>query len=175
MIAATPNLVHADVQPWLIGRGGWTWCEPHRGEHFRRCDYCGCIHPDDLVAEPNWSPEWADRKYGWPHKFYIHIPDRSGLLDVVGSSNGDESPGDNWKRVYDLTDTEREACDKYHLDTPDMWVLLKVRTVHFAKFYTQHLADPAIGQDAKNAIHRIGGLTFEFLNDGRVSWRPWAA
>lgn len=31
--------------------GGWVWSEPARGEHFRRCSFCGCIHLEDLAAE----------------------------------------------------------------------------------------------------------------------------
>jgi hypothetical protein len=31
--------------------GGWHWKDPRGAEHFRRCSYCGSIHPEDLAAE----------------------------------------------------------------------------------------------------------------------------
>ena len=31
--------------------GGWSWREPRGAEHFRRCSFCGSIHPEDLAAE----------------------------------------------------------------------------------------------------------------------------
>lgn len=41
-------------------------------EHWH-CSFCGSLHPSDLVtllkAGATLSP--ADRKYGWPHKFYV--------------------------------------------------------------------------------------------------------
>lgn len=53
------------------------WREPGNAAHqtFRSCAYCGSIHPADLAAELRAHPnagtlEMADRKYGWPHKFY---------------------------------------------------------------------------------------------------------
>ena len=45
-----------------------------RGGSTRHCDYCGSLHPEDLAkylregTVTRLSP--ADRKYGWPHKFY---------------------------------------------------------------------------------------------------------
>lgn len=74
--------------------GGWSWREPDRGEHFRRCSYCGAIHPEDLVAEPEWTPRWADPKYGWPHKFYVDVANREPeALFVTGGNTGAEATG----------------------------------------------------------------------------------
>jgi hypothetical protein len=46
-------------------------------------------------------------------------------------------------------------------------------TLH-AKFYTIHLADPAISGEAKDAIQRASGLKFTFTDDGRVGWERYA-
>lgn len=42
-------------------------------EIFRRCSYCGSIHPEDLirVLSEDAKLEGSDWKYGWPHKFYV--------------------------------------------------------------------------------------------------------
>jgi hypothetical protein len=42
---------------------------------YRECEYCGSIHPSDLV-DLFWKHDTlkiggSDWKYGWPHKFYI--------------------------------------------------------------------------------------------------------
>lgn len=166
------NPVHADA-PKMMGADNWSWDKPRHGEHFRRCDYCGSINPDDLVAEPTWHADWADRKYGWPHKFYVDIPDRKGELDCVDSTNSAVRPSfGDWKRVADLTPAERKACSEWVLAS-QTWVQLAVRSSHHAKFYTEHLQDPAISAETKDAIHRISGLEFEWMLDGRVGWRPY--
>lgn len=42
-----------------------------------RCSYCGSIRPRDLVEAIEQGRatgvEWADLKYGWPHKMYLEI------------------------------------------------------------------------------------------------------
>lgn len=165
-----PEPVHGgEADRW----GGWAWREPHRGEHYRTCSYCGCIHPEDLAAEDGWRAEWADRKYGWPHKFYVSLPSRNpDQLFVTGASTGNDRPtyAGHWMRPNDIpadviTDGWRDLSETYP------WVCIGTRPTHHAKFYTVHLADPRIDPDALGTIQRISGLRFHF-QDGRVSWEP---
>lgn len=157
------------------------WREPMHGEHYRTCDYCGSIHPDDLAAEPTWVAEWADRKYGWPHKFYINIVNRTPeRLFVLGSSSRPVAPAapyTNWKHVADLNEEELAVLDReYPADSvyrPKGSVLLGTRRAHHAKFYTVHYKDLAISDETKETIQRISGLKFTWLDDGRVQWGPW--
>lgn len=181
-MADSADLVHPESQArW----GGWSWSEPFRGEHFRRCSYCGSVNPDDLAAEPTWRAEWADRKYGWPHKFYVGIPNRDpDALFVVSSTNGpdphtavhvalaeaDRQPGHGWFAVGDLTAEQRAICERDGWGLQNTtYVLFGTRANHFGKFYTIHLADLAVSPEVKRAIERGAGLHFEF-RDGRVSW-----
>lgn len=78
------------------GKTTWSKCEVcrkrmgnrHHGNPWRTCVYCGSIHPADLLnmQEPSMmrsidlgsgppldipNVEWADWKYGWPHKLYL--------------------------------------------------------------------------------------------------------
>lgn len=165
----TDPVHRADAERW----GGWKWRDPDRGEHFRRCSYCGSIHPEDLVAEPAWHAEWADMKYGWPHKFYIEIPNRDpGRLYVISSANHASSGLTHYR---DLAREQRRAVrrDGYLRGTTwggrDHYYGIGTRSTHFAKFYTVHLADPKIPIEVKEAIFRIGGKRFVF-DDGRVRW-----
>lgn len=223
--------------------GGWRWRKPERGEHFRRCSFCGSIHPEDLAAEqagddicrvcakhgweacfrnqqPPWvngderaavlaqvSPEeraqveaqapahsyspggwwasWADQKYGWPHKFYVEglsNRDTGALFVVAVQSGGQARPpepaagkdGIGWVAFADLTRQQRKIAER------DGWVARQAdhsafyqfgtRTSHFAKFYTVHLADPAISGAAKETIQRVCGLRFEWSGDGQIRW-----
>lgn len=175
------NPVHAGA--WgasgaILQKSGWSWREPRGPEHFRRCSYCGCINPEDLVAEKGWHAEWADQKYGWPHKFYVTIPDKLGKLDWLGGSTGEMSDTEverwGYKRVADLTEEEREACERVRVNL-DMYKVVRVavRATHRAKFYTEHLQDPDISDEVKDEIHRRCGLVFEWLEGGRVRWHPY--
>lgn len=173
MSTDTPDPVHGqEAERW----GGWSWREPSRGEHFRRCTYCGSIHPEDLAAETEWRAEWADAKYGWPHKFYVPVTSRNPEQRfVTGASPSEERPGysGEWVRSDEIpndviTDGWGDLYDHYN------WVCVGTRPTHHAKFYTVHLADPRIAPEALETIQRVSGLRFRF-QDGRVSWEPAGA
>lgn len=63
---------------------------------FRCCSYCGSIHPLDLLRymeRGQADVSGSDWKYGWPHKFYVDVPNpHEGVLVQVGSRwhNGEE-------------------------------------------------------------------------------------
>ena len=165
--------------------GGWDWREPTRGEHFRRCSFCGSISPEDLAAESAWRADWADRKYGWPHKFYVDIVNRNaGALFVIsGRSDATQGPyapgGEKWTPPEpgliaweDLTPEQLAIAERDGWQRTD-YVRFGTRASHFGKFYTVHLADLRVSQDVKDTIQRTGGLRFTWLDDGRVSWQAW--
>jgi hypothetical protein len=206
--------------PFVYGTS-WEWREPAHGEHFRRCNYCGSIHPDDLAAEQpgtgcgfdgcpaphdpladlhypmpgtdqtadghrfvetGWRAQWADRKYGYPHKFYVDVVNRDPeRLYVLGSANhivkADEPGYANWQLVADLGEAGRAALDRdyppgHEKYRPTGSVLLGTRPVHNAKFYTMHLADHAISEETKDKIAEVSGLRFRFFDRGRIGWEP---
>lgn len=169
-----PTEIHPDAARW----GGWHWAEPRHGEHFRRCSFCGSIHPDDLAAEPVWEPQWSDMKYGWPHKFYVPIPNRDpGRLYIVASTHGPATPSGSfdWVAWDNLTPEQLEIAHRQGHGTgrfdPPTWVAFGTHADHFGKFYSIHLADDTISDAVKIDIFRRSGLVFTFSDEGRVSWR----
>lgn len=179
----------------LDAQGGWTWKAPRYGEHFRRCSYCGSIHPQDLVREIGWHAEWADQKYGWPHKFYVTLQPTAKNAELLVSRASTSSPTEHelepgWVRARDLTNEQLIAL---HLDGKGSWADLvheveadkageRFHAYRFgtqgqypihAKFYTEHLADQSIPATTRARIHRRCGLVFKFLDDGRVRWSPY--
>jgi hypothetical protein len=152
----------------------WTWRDASRGEHFRRCSYCGTIHPEDLVAAMGngMHADWADRKYGWPHKFYIDVPNQDAdRLFVVSRTNFDTTDR-GYTKGDELAPELRavaEQDDGWGEFRPDAWYQFTTRRTHHAKFYTAHLADPAITDEMKERIYAFGGLRFTF-EDGQVRW-----
>lgn len=165
------DLVHrGEAERW----GGRSWRDPSRGEHFRRCSYCGCVHPDDLAAETNVRVHWADMKYGWPHKFYVDIPNRDPDRQFVISSAIHQPRDGQWLTVADADSTLEEVLERGGYGEGSKYrpqfVQLGTRKNHYGKFYTAHLADPAIGPDTKAVIEQLGGLRFKFAQDGRVTW-----
>lgn len=165
------SVVHPEASQPPFRLDGWTWCDPFRGEHFRRCSFCGSIHPDDLAAEPAWRAHWADRKYGWPHKFYVDVPNRAPEAEfVLGASH---TPGPGYVARDDLTDDQLAVVRRDGFDRGDGWLYVHfgTRAAHHAKFYTVHLADPDLSADSKKAIERVAGLAFEFTGS-QVRWSP---
>lgn len=115
---------------------------------------------------------WADRKYGYPHKFYVENlrsrePER---LYVITASSASEPPqGGNyqWFRYEDLP---AGAVTAGWRPGDGKWFGLGTRETHHAKFYTDHLADPSVPDEAREKIHQACGLRFYFTDDGRMSW-----
>lgn len=168
--------VHPEASTPRIG--GWAWSGPVRGEHFRRCSYCGSIHPDDLAAEERWSAQWADRKYGWPHKFYVDIPNRQpSALSAISRTNYAPTGRERdhgWIATADLTEEHWAILDRDGWTPPDgpdghYW-LFGTKPFHHAKFYTVHLRDNALSPATKRAIEQRCGLEFSFDGD-RVAWQ----
>lgn len=151
----------------------WTWRDDMRdGEHFRRCSFCGSINPEDLAAEAGyWRAEWADRKYGWPHKFYVQIPNREpDRLFLMGTTNSAESNGPSWLLVDGLTEEQRAIVGDHDL-TRVTQVLFGTRPYHHAKFYTTHLQDETIAPESLLRIQTVSNVVFNF-SGGLVSWKP---
>lgn len=189
----------------VCGQAGWDACfrsqRPHWFERAMESGELAGVSPEELALMEARHPahsydpggayaSWADRKYGWPHKFYVERlksrePER---LHVIGSHRpakegpyapGGEhytppqemTPGLRWVPPSEIPEgtvtggwRDLEECDLVGLGT---------RPHPFAKFYTVHLKDPAIGQDVKGAIGRASGLRLTWLDDGRVQWERW--
>lgn len=137
---------------------------------LRACEYCGSMHPADVAAaiRAGAKGEWADWKYGWPHKSYFQgIPNpHAGMLESRASQNfppGELEAGKFRKveRGYDPVTGELA----YH------WVEVGTPAAEktYGKFYSIHLLD-ATPED-RETIEQHLGLRFEFYNDGKsVRW-----
>lgn len=152
--------------------GGWHWRDPSRGQHFRTCSYCGSIHPEDLAAETDWSPSWADQKYGYPHKVYASIPNRQpdALFCIGAGSSPGYSPA--WTEADQLTTEQRAIIERDGMGLDYGSYLFGTRPTHHAKLYTVHLADPAIPAEARDKVQQASGLMFTF-QDGTIGWQAY--
>lgn len=160
--------------------GGWHWRSPSHGEHYRTCSYCGSINPVDLMEEPNWTAQWADQKYGFPHKWYADIPNRTPAQRfAISACHGEEpynlvhvSDKDAWIRASEIPeDVNTEGWRDIENDY--QWVLLGTRAYHNAKFYTRHYTDPIIPTEVKEDLMRRSGLRIDFTAT-EVRWAPWS-
>lgn len=180
--------VHTDQHALRFGPTHWR--ASRYGETFRTCSYCGSINPVDLVRKPEWFASWADRKYGYPHKFYVEgfanaDPDR---LFVLGTAYNTDMPsrgvdgGIEWHRTSKLPAHLRKvAKSEGYLDRVKLgmrepeWLGFGKRALLFAKFYTEHFKDTRISDEVKDAIMRRSGLWIEFDADGpgSVAWHNY--
>jgi hypothetical protein len=114
------------------------------------------MHPSDVAAaiRAGAQGQWADMKYGWPHKAYFAaIPNpHAGLLESRESAN--YKAHDDWIQV-----------DENHWQAPGK----PASSTTDGKFYTIHLMD-ATPED-RETIESHLGLKFVFTDDGKVSWR----
>src|SRR5574340_986440 len=144
----------------LIGEGMWTdgrvpWDDAETPDlekndsrrttgRLRNCGYCGSMHPADVAAaiKAGAKGEWADMKYGWPHKSYFEgIPNpHAGLLEARSFSN---QPKDGYIQMPD--GLWREPGTPASVTT-------------YGKFYTVHLMD-ATPED-RAVIEKHLGLHF---------------
>lgn len=123
-------------------------------EPLRTCGYCGSIHPHDLLIalERGAILSGSDWKYGWPHKFYINIPNPYGdeQAEIGGKSYWDDKKGE---RVYEPT---YGAAGDY-----------------YAKWYNQHLLDAGFDDEALATLFErlmvASGIEFR-LNEGKLQY-----
>lgn len=137
---------------------------------LRACQYCGSMHPADVAAaiRAGAKGNWADFKYGWPHKAYFDgIPNpHAGMLEVraFSSSKSERYPREVREPRYDEKTGERIADRVSYTEEPQP----ATATTH-GKFYTVHLKD-ATPEDRKTIELHLG-LAFEFTETG-VGWKP---
>lgn len=148
-------MFHDGLVPWEES----TPPDIEKGEEYwtgriRACAYCGSMHPADIAnaIRAGAQGEWADRKYGWPHKAYFtNIPNPfAGMLEIRGSAN---FLCDGW-------------CDmgNGHSHAPAEPAEEKMT----GKFYSVHLLDACL--EDRDIIEKHLGLHFVFRDDGGVSW-----
>lgn len=139
---------------------------------LRACDYCGSMHPADVAAAivAGATGEFADWKYGWPHKTYFDgIPNpHVGMIESrAGNSHPPQAEIDagKWIRVrIGFNSTTGEPMYSYRdAGKP------AAPTTH-GKFYSIHLQDATA--EERDIIQQHLGLVFTF-EDGRVRWRKW--
>jgi hypothetical protein len=124
-----------------------------------------------------WYASWADQKYGWPHKFYvegIRNRDPKSLSVVSATTHLEGARGllgsAPWVLKENLTKEQKHVIEDDGMGGDYAAYQFAHRDNHFAKFYTEHLHDPAIDPEVIETIERIAGLHFEWLEDGRVAW-----
>lgn len=138
--------------------GPVVWRDPERarepyGEDFRRCSYCGSIHPEDLLRHlrAGASPHGADWKYGWPHKFYVE-----GVPNLLAGKT--VRCGTAFKRA-----------DGKDFEEPIMGAA--PATVH-VKWYNEHLLDEGYDEATRAELIEAlaaSGIRFEIV-DGRLRY-----
>lgn len=158
---------HGENAPYIGRRPVWrqgddpkqkapvcTWCG---GQHwgpirtYRTCEYCGCIHPEDLLdaLKAGATLGGSDWKYGWPHKFYVDaIPNPYPDFPIVIGSRSEGGV---------------KTCDAPQPAGP----LLR------GKWYNEHLIDirdlPLFAELRDLITHRAG-IYFDF-KDGELVYR----
>lgn len=118
----------------------------YEGRPFRTCNYCGSIHPEDLLKaiEAGGIMHSSDWKYGWPHKFYVKdIPNPlEGMKIKVGS--------------------ESKMVDEKRVET-ELWGMAGKHT--WAKFYSKHLKDFDVETFNKLVTHIFKFTGVQFARD----------
>lgn len=147
---------------WPDGRVPWEDAIAPDLEHgrfagqLRACPYCGSMHPSDVydALKHGAKGSWADWKYGWPHKAYFTgVPNpHAGLLE---SRSGSSSPVEGWVQV-----------NEHYWRDPGK----PASATTTGKFYSVHLKDATF--EEKALIEEHLGITFDFTDDGQLSWRP---
>lgn len=151
-----PTCHTVDVSPFARAEH-MVWRPPDTGIRelpYRTCGYCGSIHPEDLLTVLQSGAELggSDWKYGWPHKFYLRVPNpnRDAITEVGSSSSVEDG-----KRV----------------ETP---IMGRAGDFH-AKWYNQHLNDEGYSEAARRALlealARHSGIVFSFDAEGRLMYR----
>lgn len=154
-----PTCHDADYQAKRFGPQRWERRAPDArnpdGEPFRRCSYCGSIHPEDFIAAIDAGAQLggSDWKYGWPHKFYlmnIPNPNKDRQAEIGGISQWDEAT------QASVFTASYGAEGNFH-----------------AKWYNVHLQDAYDDEARARILARIKAashIEFAFDADGRMKY-----
>lgn len=154
---------------------GWmSWRSGRDGEHFRRCPHCGSLHPEDMAeaVRAGSKLELADMKYGWPHKFYLDVPNRNPDRRVIVSTTNAAVPeGEGWVKVrpWHHWRLKREGWGGWP-EHRGHHLRFGTRPNHYGKFYTVHLCDDWVPQEIRDLVQERTGIKIEPAPDGRVKW-----
>lgn len=163
---------------------GWFGPDPTKepyGQTFRTCFYCGSIHPYDLLRAMMAHPvalERTDRKYGYPHKFYVEgIPNplagKPVSLVSTSASTYHYPDFDAFKKAHPESDGWCNHTQKPHETHPEITSFRAeqkspAHATSHAKFYTKHIAD--VEGDKRTAlieaIQKRTGIIFSITDDG---------
>jgi hypothetical protein len=170
--------------------GNYSWSSPRSPEEdtgwggmrsareWWACGYCGSMHPQELAAAIRLGAtvNWADAKYGWPHKVYVKAPNRyvghgeiRGGVTYCGRPPQSEIDAGKWERYQDGFNRDTgEPTYSYRTPLPDP---TPAGEHTWGKFYTLHLQDAEPADRA--VIERAMGLRFTFDGDS-VRWERFA-
>jgi hypothetical protein len=154
-----------------------------RGETFRTCFYCGSIHPEDLLKalDAGGKLGGSDWKYGWPHKFYVDVPnpEPDRLFEMGGETRWTDNPCPRCcdaagavKPEYASPEVDRcGSCyghRKERVHTPHM----STRETLHAKWYNEHLQDEGYDPEAFDAVvvalEKHAGIRFDLVPDPKI-------
>jgi hypothetical protein len=79
-----------DTDPGTLRYRPIYWLAPTGSRDYRRCSYCGSMHPEDLlrILTANGEKlEMAAMKFGWPHKFWTEAYERFLTLHLLDASD----------------------------------------------------------------------------------------
>lgn len=112
---------------------------------FRHCSYCGSLHPEDLITalKAGATMHGSDWKYGWPHKFYVTVPNTIagkvvGMGGSSGGSIGPDTPGAVWESTCAHADCGERTRAHGYWTVPFME---PAPATCQSKFYNTHLDD----------------------------------
>lgn len=160
--------------PWREAKAPDTTAPGMAVGQLRSCAYCGSMHPADVAAaiRAGAKGHWADFKYGWPHKAYFDgIPNPHAGMREIRTSRSHKPDDEGWEYRPEPRYDERTG---ERLPDRENWVMYSIAgATTYDKFYTVHLMD-ATPED-RATIEQHLGLSFEFKDDGGVSWSPYKA
>lgn len=155
-------------QPWL--------------ENYRYCSYCGSLHPADFMYQACKSGSGckiggSDWKYGYPHKFYVDIPNPNpDEKRLCGSTSKGSKPifsRDSGVVEKYIKDGD-EPGESYTIwDDKRGWSMEGTYPIISCKFYTEHFKDMGLTKQDSDIIFEHTGIIFEIDKKGLKYKAPY--
>lgn len=115
------------------------------------CSYCGSMSPESFIAAIRAGAKvgGSDWKYGWPHKFYVNVP----------------NPNPDEVRVTGSRSVGGKTVDEYKGTYPTLPL----------KFYSEHLKDwgPLRDEPVRQLIEQATGIYFDQGDKGLKFRAPY--
>ena len=150
------------------------WISPTPVSPWRRCDFCGSIHPADLlrfIRDGRLLSSYPSATVdALPRRFHF-VFDNPDARPVVAATSERRQPGRSWRTLWWWSWRLRAKAHAGGFPTDGIRSVLVLRYLQLSgTFCTMHQTEPWLTEADRHAIEAFTGVCIHSIGGGYVRW-----